>query len=198
MTEREKYWTDRYKNKNTGWDIGAPSTPLKTYIDQIEDKSITILIPGAGNAYEAEYLWKLGFKNVNILDISQFPLDNFKSRVSDFPEDQLLCEDFFDHIGRYNLILEQTFFCSFTPHLESRKAYAQKMFELLAPGGILAGLWFNFPLTVESGPPYGGSKDEYLKYFSPLFLSSKLELCYNSIKPREGNELFGIMMKAEH
>jgi len=63
-----------------GWDIGYPSTPIKEYADQLTDKSIQILIPGAGNAYEAEYLWKQGFSNVHILDISEIPLKEFKKR----------------------------------------------------------------------------------------------------------------------
>jgi Thiopurine S-methyltransferase (TPMT) len=52
----ESYWTNRYNDQSTGWDIGYPSTPLKEYIEQLTNKNIHILIPGAGNAYEAEYL----------------------------------------------------------------------------------------------------------------------------------------------
>ena len=54
----------------TGWDIGGPSTPLVKYFDQLADKQRKILIPGAGNAYEAEYLWAQGFSNVHVLDIA--------------------------------------------------------------------------------------------------------------------------------
>jgi len=32
----ENYWTQRYQEDNTGWDIGHPSTPLKEYIDQLK------------------------------------------------------------------------------------------------------------------------------------------------------------------
>ena len=49
--EEQKYWSNRYEEDRTGWDIGYPSTPLKEYIDQLTDKTISILIPGAGNAY---------------------------------------------------------------------------------------------------------------------------------------------------
>ena len=56
-TETKNYWTNRYSKAKTGWDIGYPSTPLKTYFDQLENKDLRILIPGAGNAYEAEYLF---------------------------------------------------------------------------------------------------------------------------------------------
>ncbi len=64
------YWEDRYTNNQIGWNIGYASTPLRTYFDQIKDKSLKILIPGAGNGYEAEYLWNNGFKNVYVLDFS--------------------------------------------------------------------------------------------------------------------------------
>ena len=46
-------WNQRYISKNTGWDIGFVSTPIKDYIDQINNKNIRILIPGCGNAHEA-------------------------------------------------------------------------------------------------------------------------------------------------
>ena len=61
------YWSKRYQNNETAWDIGAPSTPLKEYIDQLENKNIKILIPGCGNAYEAQYLFENGFKNVFVI-----------------------------------------------------------------------------------------------------------------------------------
>jgi len=41
------YWTERYDEDRTGWDIGYPSTPIKSYIDQLDDKALKILIPGA-------------------------------------------------------------------------------------------------------------------------------------------------------
>ena len=53
----EEYWTNRYQNNDAAWDLGAPSGPLKEYIDQLNNKELHILIPGAGNAYEAEYLF---------------------------------------------------------------------------------------------------------------------------------------------
>jgi hypothetical protein len=43
------YWEERYLKNEIGWDIGAVSTPLKEYIDQLTNKACRILIPGAGN-----------------------------------------------------------------------------------------------------------------------------------------------------
>lgn len=194
MKTEEEFWSKRYEDKNIAWDIGYPSTPLKEYIDQLEDKNIRILIPGAGNAYEAEYLFNEGFKNVFVLDISQQPLKAFQKRVPNFPSDQLLHGNFFELEDHFDLIIEQTFFCSFEPSKENRMAYAKKMSEIIRPNGTLAGLWFKHSLE-KGGPPYGGNKEEYLGYFNPYFKTKIFENCHNSISPRAGNELFGIFIK---
>ncbi|QLG43991.1 methyltransferase domain-containing protein [Costertonia aggregata] len=192
----EKYWTQRYQDQNTGWDIGYASTPIKEYIDQLTDKKLTLLIPGAGNAYEAEYLWEQGFTNTFVMDISKMPLQAFKERNPDFPQDQLLLTDFFQHRGKYDLILEQTFFCSFVPTHKNRNVYAEHIAKLLKPKGKLVGVWFDIPLTGDMEKrPFGGSKEEYLNYLKPYFTIKTFERCYNSISPRQGNELFGIFEK---
>ena len=191
----EQYWTNRWEEGRTGWDIGYCSTPLKTYFDQLSNRQLKILIPGAGNAYEAEYLFTNGFTSVHVLDISPLPLQALKKRQPDFPDAQLMQEDFFEHQGTYDLIIEQTFFCSFEPHPKTRKSYAEKMHELLLPGGKLVGLWFKHSITEDSKRPFGGSQKEYEGYFGPFFDVNTFEDCHNSIKPRMGNELFGIFVK---
>ena len=181
------FWSSRYKEGNTGWDIGHISTPLKEYINQLNHKELKILIPGAGNSYEAEYLFNNGFREVYVCDITEEPLKNLKERIPDFPDDQLLNKDFFELEASFDLILEQTFFCALP--VNKRPDYAKQMHSILKPDGILAGLLFNFELKPD-GPPFGGSKAEYLTYFSPYFKIDILEPCYNSIPPRQGNELF--------
>ena len=192
MKLNSAYWEDRYSNNETGWDVGKITSPLKEYIDQIEDKSIKILIPGAGNSYEFEYLINNGFENIYVLDFAQSPLDNIKKRIPNCTVTQLLKSDFFKHEGSYDLILEQTFFCALDPSL--RKEYVQKMQSLLNPNGKLVGLLFQFSLT-EVGPPFGGSKEEYELLFTNDFEIKLLETANNSIKARQGNELFFIFIK---
>ncbi len=189
----EEFWSDRYRTDNTGWDIGFPSPPIANYIDQLEDQEIRILIPGCGNAYEAEYLHQKGFKNVHIIDLSNAPLKAFLERVNDFPEQHVHQGDFFDHEGEYDLILEQTMFCAIDPELRSQ--YAEKASGLLSSNGKLAGVLFD--VRFESGPPYGGSKEEYLKTFGPCFSSLQMEPCHNSIPPRMGRELFILLSKKQ-
>lgn len=192
MKINKEYWSQRYREEQTGWDIGEVSSPLKEYIDQLKNKSLRILIPGAGNAWEAEYLFKKGFKNVHVLDFAEEPLENLKTRNPAFPNENLIRKNFFELEEDFDLILEQTFFCSLP--VEKREFYAEKMFHLLRKGGKLVGLFFNREFD-HQGPPFGGSKEEYLRYFSPRFKIEVFEPCYNSILPRKGSELFFIFKK---
>ena len=183
----DNYWQNRYLKDDAGWDVGMPSTPIATYIDQLINKDLKILIPGCGNSYEAEYLWKNGFKNVHLLDYALQPISNFKKRVPSFPDTQLFVTDFFKHVGQYDLIIEQTFFCAINPSL--RDQYAKHVHSLLADKGKLVGLLFNCEFE-KDGPPFGGNADEYKKCFSPYFDFKTFETAFNSIAPRAGRELF--------
>lgn len=188
------FWNQRYQNKDTGWDMGEISPPLKEYFDKLSDKNTCILIPGAGNSYEGEYLIKQGFTNVTILDYAPEAIENFKERVPENKKAKLICGDFFKHEGSYDLIIEQTFFCAIDPSL--RTAYASKMPQLLKPNGKLVGLLF-IQVPDSDGPPFGGSKSEYENLFSDKFVIEQMESCQNSIKPRAGRELFMILSKKD-
>ena len=181
------FWETRYVADRTGWDIGAISKPLQTYFDQIKNKESAILIPGAGNAYEAEYLYNNGFCNVTIMDIAEQPLLNLKKRIPKLEDKFLLQGDFFAHKGRYDLIIEQTFFCSLDPEL--RLNYVKKMNELLRSNGKLIGVLFDRSFD-HNGPPFGGNLEEYQKIFSKYFNIHTLSTCYNSILPRKEQEVF--------
>lgn len=187
------YWSSRYQNEKTGWDIGNISTPLKEYIDQLTDKSLKILIPGAGNGHEAEYLHNQGFSNVYVCDLASEALDNLSKRCPSFPKSNLIHSDFFDLKGQYDLILEQTFFCAIDP--SKRENYLIKTKELLKDSGKLVGVLFGLEFPFQ-GPPFGGNQDDYYKLFSTYFKLIKLEPCINSIEPRIGNELFLIAQKS--
>ena len=188
----KKFWNQRYIDKTTGWDVGEITTPLKEYIDQLTDKSIKIIIPGCGNAHEAEYLFSKGFNNIFLIDLSPIALNQFKERVPQFSEEHLICDDFFNHQGKYDLMLEQTFFCALNPSL--RINYVKHAANILKPNGKIVGLLFNEELNADH-PPFGGNKAEYANYFEPYFTIEKMEKAHNSIIPRKDRELFIKLIK---
>lgn len=188
------FWDERHLSNKKGWDVGEVTTPIKEYVDGLKQKNIAILIPGCGNAYEAEYLLQSGFTNITLIDISPVLVGVIKKKFQHHldKEIKVLCGNFFELQGKFDLIIEQTFFCAIDPTL--RRRYVEKMYELLHTGGSLVGVLFNKEFE-EKGPPFGGNKEEYLSVFEEKLKLIKMELCYNSIKPRENNELFFIASK---
>lgn len=186
------YWNQRHLEGNTPWHINAPSPSLMTYFDQLTDKNIRILIPGAGHSHEARYLAEAGFKNITICDISEAAISNIKKELSDLTVVNYVLMDFFELDGEFDLIVEQTFFCALLPAL--REAYVDKMYHLLSKNGTLAGVLFNCHFE-KAGPPFGGDTNEYKVLFGKKLYIKSIEICYNSIPPRRGNEVFFICRK---
>ena len=190
-----EYWNQQYKNQNDGWDIGYASPAIMEYFQQVKDKTVKILIPGAGFAWEAEALWELGFEQVSVLDYSAEALKSFKSRVPDFPKSHIFEEDFFQHQGSYDYIVEQTFFSSLP--LALRQDYAKQVAALLKNNGQLIGLLFNHQFE-QQAPPFGALPSEYEELLSPYFYFRHFDIAYNSIKPRINRELFVLLQKKEN
>ncbi len=192
MIINKEYWENLYVNKSLGWDIGYVSPPLKEYFDQLQNKEIKILIPGAGNGYEASYLINKGFSNTYYLDYSDNAIKSFTKKFPSFPKENIIKEDFFKHNKKYDLIIELAFFTSIEP--ENREKLAKKMHNLLNLSGKYVGLFFNHEFKLNK-PPFGAMKETYLELIENLFSVKTMEIAYNSIKPREGRELFFIFEK---
>ncbi|MES2799978.1 MAG: methyltransferase domain-containing protein [Bacteroidota bacterium] len=183
----QHFWNTQWEAKTTGWDIGYAAPAIEEYVKTIEEKAIVILIPGCGNAYEAELFVKLGFQNITLIDIAPKAVEILQEKFNTTPQVNVLCADFFQHEGQYDLIIEQTFFCALPT--SERSNYAKKMSELLTPQGKLAGLLFNRTFE-KQGPPFGGSASEYRPLFEPFFTIDKMAITDKSIPQRKGTELF--------
>jgi SAM-dependent methyltransferase len=187
----QNFWNDQYIANSTAWDLGQVSPPLKEYIDQLKDKNLKILIPGCGNSHEAEYLLKMGFTNISLIDIAPDLVKRLQSKFKSDSHIKIILGDFFSHIGEYDLILEQTFFCALDPGL--RKRYLEHMKMLLKIGSKLVGLLFVKEFD-KAGPPFGGSKQEYDLLFRNDFELKVFEPCYNSFDKRSGSEMFVVLV----
>ncbi len=186
MALDQEYWDERWRSDQTGWDIEGVSPAIQQYIDERLSPSMSILIPGCGSAHEADYMISKGFGDIHLLDISPTACDKLRSSLD--PEKATVhCGDFFEHEGKYDAILEQTFFCALDPTL--RPKYVEKMSQILQPNGTLFGLLFDTVFEKE-GPPFGGNKEEYIELFSQHFDEVKMQASQDSIAPRAGTEVF--------
>jgi SAM-dependent methyltransferase len=180
------YWDNQYQSQMTGWDLGEVSPPIKAYINSLENKNASILIPGCGNTYETEYLLQQGFSNITVIDIAPTLVEKLQEKFADNKNIKIILGDFFEHHNKYDIIIEQTFFCALPPTL--RQKYVYKMHQLLNENGLLVGLLFN--RSFEKNPPFGGSKEEYEKLFKDAFIFNQFDVCNNSVAPRQNTELF--------
>jgi SAM-dependent methyltransferase len=181
----QTYWENQYVSETIGWDLGQPSPPLQTIIDELSDKNLRILIPGCGNAYEAEYLLNQGFTDVTLIDISPTLVSDLQAKFKENKQIKVVLGDFFAHEGEYDLILEQTFFCALPPSM--RQQYVWKMHQLLSPSGEIKGLLFN-RFFEKQGPPFGGDLATYEQLFKAAFEIKKIDICQNSISSRADTE----------
>lgn len=180
------YWTQRWTNGETAWDIGGPAPAIMNYFQKFEPKDIAILIPGCGNAYEAKALWDLGFADITVIEIVADKAAELQHKFSQTGI-KVIQGDFFQHEGCYDYIIEHTFFCSLPIHL--RPEYARQMSHLLQDSGKLIGLLFNREFPGDE-PPFGGDIETYTSIFEPYFTEIMIAAATNSIEPRAGTEVF--------
>lgn len=188
----QSYWNTQWETNTTGWDIGYASPAITKFMEGYANKKDKILIPGCGNAYEAEFLLSKGFSDITLIDIAQKAVEMLKEKFAGKQQVNVLCEDFFQHQGNYDIIIEQTFFCAIPP--VRRNEYVKKAASLLNDGGRIIGLLFDRTFE-QQGPPFGGCPCEYKPIFNPDFVINKMEKCHNSIPQRADTELFIHLIK---
>jgi SAM-dependent methyltransferase len=181
----EKYWTNRWQEGKTAWDVGYATPAIVDYFKDFYNKDVAVLIPGCGNAYEAKVLLDLGFSDITVIEIVKEKALQLEQEFGG--KIKVIAGDFFELEAQYDFIIEQTFFCSLHP--EMRISYVKKMHDLLKDGGKLVGVLFYRTFNSDE-PPFGGNIEEYSQLFEPLFKEVMIAQCYNSIPPRAGNELF--------
>lgn len=184
----KKYWEDRWHNEDTPWDAGKSNPLIIDWFSKNIKKDAFILIPGAGSGHEFESLYRLGFENLYAIDIASKSVNLLREKCPNVSPDRFICADFFDWkcTLRFDCVLEQTFFCAIQP--TRRKEYVKKMKEVIKPGGRLVGVLFNkcFP----QGPPFGGTKSEYISLFSNDLKIKEMKKANDGFSGRFENELF--------
>lgn len=188
-------WDERYKNKDTPWDLSGPTPEFARLAKEGFFRKGRVLIPGGGRGHDAILLSKLKNISVDLVDFSPTALTMAleqcslaKTAIHAYNQDFFELGNLPYHKNSYDYFLEYTFFCAIDPTL--RAAYVETAAKLLKPGAKFVGLFF--PLTTDKvGPPFLVSKEEIEKLFRPYFEFS-LEEPKESVKARAGRELLFI------
>ncbi|KAI1336727.1 Thiopurine S-methyltransferase family protein [Xylariaceae sp. FL0016] len=186
-------WNDCWNEAWTPWDRGGHSEALNDILSEnrelfglpASEGRKTALVPGCGRGHDVLLLASLGYDTVG-LDLSTKATEEAKqhaakTRASGHNTSEpgveasttFLSGDFFDDdwrevqgvSKRFDLIFDYTFFCALQP--SERPAWANRMQQLLAPGGRLVCLeWPTEKDPSEPGPPWASPPSAYEKHLA--------------------------------
>jgi thiopurine S-methyltransferase len=162
--EHPDFWDQRFQNGVTPWDAGGVPAALQAFAEG-QATAQRVLIPGCGSAHDAAFLDRLGWPVV-ALDFSAAAIEVARQTLGAWGG-ELVHDDFFTHQPReaYALIYERAFLCALPRKLWS--GYGQRMAQLLAPNGLLAG-FFLFGEELK-GPPFAIQRAQLDELLTPFF-----------------------------
>lgn len=148
---RPEFWDERYARGTTPWDYGGVPPQLHHYL-AAHPSGGRALIPGCGAGHEMAAFYEAGY-DVTAIDFARGAVDRARENLGPVLADRVLLGDFFTHdfaAAPFDVVYERTFFCALPPDL--RPKYIERMARLLAPGGVLVGLFYLG--EEQDGPPY--------------------------------------------
>lgn len=169
------------------WEKGAPSPGLVDFLAaQTSLPGETVCVPGGGTGHDAIEWAKAGFRTYGY-DIAPSAIRlsveragaagvHAEFRLSDFLRDPAPFP--------FDWLWEHTLFCAIQPN--ERDLYVEAVLRWLKPGGHYLAV--NYLIPDEDGPPFGTTRDELLRRFSPGF-DLKEEWVPRSYPNRTGLEL---------
>lgn len=146
-SSRPDFWDTRFRSGVTPWDAGGVPPLFSAFLD--DKPALKVLVPGCGTGYEIRALAEGGHDVLGI-DFSEAAVEAAQAFLGPLAS-RVRRADFFELSGQFDLVYERAFLCALPRALWSR--WAQRMAELVRPGGELAG--FFFLDENQKGPPFG-------------------------------------------
>jgi SAM-dependent methyltransferase len=157
------YWQGRYDAGATGWDRGAVSPTLGSWIGSGALPRGRILVPGCGRGHEVVALAGLGFR-VTGLDFAPAAVREVRGRLAEAGlEADVVATDLFAYAPAepFDAIYEQTCLCAFAP--TQWEEYERRLASWLVPGGRLAAAFMQ--TSAPTGPPFSCPPDAMRRLF---------------------------------
>jgi SAM-dependent methyltransferase len=160
-------WEELYQKGEVFWNKGAPSPPMRQYLERHEVQGRT-LVPGCGHGHEVALAVK---HRLDATGLEIAPTGVAEARTV-YPQlaERFVTGDLFDPPenlrGVFDVVLEHT--CMSGLHPSLRADYRRGIDLALKPGGLLIGVWFIFPDLDPSdeGPPYPFSVPDLTALFA--------------------------------
>ncbi len=160
-------WDESYQKGEVFWDKGAPSLPLRQYLER-HPVNGRALVPGCGRGHEVALAVEHGL-NATGLDIAPTAIAEARKLYPKLAE-RFIVDDLFKPAaelhGAFDVVMEHT--CMSGLHPTLRGDYRRGIDLTLRPGGLLIGVWFINPNLEPGyeGPPFPFSVPELTALFA--------------------------------
>ena len=182
-----EYWESRYQSSDMPWEKGAPSPGLVDFLAAHPDLPLgTVCVPGCGTGHDVREFARAGFDTFGF-DIapSAIKLAAEKTKAAGLKAKFQLADFLHDEPPqKFDWIFEHTLFCAIKP--QERDDYVRAALRWLKPDGQYLSV--NYLIPDKDGPPFGTTRDELWRRFSPHFELVE-ELVPRSYPNRTGLEL---------
>lgn len=188
-------WQKHYAEDDLRWDLSQVAPPFVRLWEEEKFGQGKVIVPGCGRGHEVLFLAAKGLQ-VTGLDYAPGAVDLLSRSLKEKGlQADVLHQDFFelgeDHSSRYDLMLEQAFFCAIHP--SKRCAYVEMAGKILKKGALLAGLFYE--TNEEGGPPFNTTPADILDHFSDEFHIETLKKTPHSVEKRKDKEWLGLLRK---
>jgi SAM-dependent methyltransferase len=180
-------WETRYQTGDMPWEKGEGSPGLADFLAANPDLPRgTVCVPGCGTGHDARTWARSGFA-VTGYDIAPSAIRLSRERTAEAGLKARFVPGNFlsgEPEERYDWLFEHTLFCAIDPG--ERDKYVSAVLRWLKPGGQYLAVNYMIPDT--DGPPFGTTREELWRRFSPHFDLLK-EWVPRSYPNRKGLEL---------
>ena len=207
------FWDGLYAEGQDGWELGAPSPALESWLDSggtferprssadlgsaaaisgPPPKPVQpprVAVPGAGRAHDARLLARRGYR-VTAFDFAEAAVAEARRlAAADGVDMEVEPRDVFtlgrDHREAFDGVWEYTCFCAIDPG--RRAEYADVLHAILKPGGLLLACFY--PLREgQDGPPFPVSRSDIARALAGRFTVLTEGAPARSVERRRGLE----------
>jgi 2-polyprenyl-3-methyl-5-hydroxy-6-metoxy-1,4-benzoquinol methylase len=159
-------WEQRYQTGDMPWEKGEASPGLIDFLKANPSlPSGTVCIPGCGTGHDARAWAAAGFEAYGY-DIAPIRLAKEKTAAARLNASFAIADFLNDRPPRrFDWLFEHTLFCAIDP--AKREKYVTAAVKWLKPGGQYLAV--NYLIPDEDGPPFGTTREELIRRFSPHF-----------------------------
>jgi methyl halide transferase len=155
MNTDHSFWEARWKEKQTGWDLGGPHPALPRLIEKCGARAPgKVWVPGCGRGHDVAAIAQLGFQVLGT-DISPTAIVEAKALYGSRPGVQFKQADLFveSPASLFDWIYDRAMLCALSP--ERQPQYLQVCARNLKERGLFCSILFSsISSEVTEGPPF--------------------------------------------